>query len=569
MEEPRSGQHCPSCLRVLALDQIRNQATASQPLSPEGTARLIHELQVHQIELELQNEELRTVQGDLEATQRRYSDLYHRAPVGYCTLTPSGTITDVNQTLVEMLGTQTTDLLGKRLTAVVATEDQDKVYLFLKALGEQTKAPPVVLRLRRGKGFFWSRVEAIQLVEETGGQTVLRLAVSDITSERLQEEAVRMAEKLETTESLAGGIAHDFNNLLGGIYGYLTLARDHGNPGQEMLRYLDKADAVFVRAKALTQRLMTFTKRNAPTRTSLAFAPVVAKSVAFALDGTQTSSVLDLPKDLWGVSGDETQIAQVIDNLVRNASQAMDQAGGITIAARNTEVEEGNRHHLKPQRYVELTVADSGPGISPEVLPRIFDPFFTTKATGHGLGLATCQSIVVRHDGALWVESEGRQGATFHLLLPACWDQPSTSDSAPLGHHGSGTLLLMDDEEFFRDILSDYLQRLGYTVIAVANGDEALAVPTQTPPLKAAILDLKILGKRGGGDILGPLREHHRGIPVFAISGFSEDQVMTRPQAFGFQASLQKPFQFAELSAFLENQLGSDPTSSPGLPSAH
>lgn len=283
----------------------------------------------------------------------------------------------------------------------MATEDQDKVYLFLKALEEQTKAPPVVLRLRSGKGFFWSRVEAIQLVEETGGQTVLRLAVSDITSERLQEEAVRMAEKLETMESLAGGIAHDFNNLLGGIYGYLTLARDHGNPGQEMLRYLDKADVVFVRAKALTQRLMTFTKQNAPTRTSLALAPVVAKSVAFALDGTQTSSVLDLPKDLWGVSGDETQIAQVIDNLVRNASQAMDQAGGITIAARNTEVEEGIRHHLKPQRYVELTIADSGPGISPEVLPRIFDPFFTTKATGHGLGLATCQSIVVRHDGAL------------------------------------------------------------------------------------------------------------------------------------------------------------------------
>ncbi|MDP2724748.1 MAG: ATP-binding protein, partial [Syntrophales bacterium] len=369
------------------------------------------------------------------------------------------------------------------------------------------------------------------------------------------------AEKLEAIGLLAGGIAHDFNNLLSGIFGYIDMARmqaEKGN-GRGIENALSKACGVYDRAKYLTHQLLVFSKGGNPVRKTQSIVEHVQKAVSFALSGSNVSPVFAIPDEVWPCDFDENQIAQVFDNIVINARQAMPLGGNLDVAVRNISPGEAPEE-LSPHGYVCVSICDYGSGISKDHMPRIFDPFFTTKQQGSGLGLATSYSVVKKHDGIIHAESELGKGTTFSIYLPASSGQVPVMDRERRQlHRGHGRILIMDDEEFILDVASQMLTAMGYHVIAAINGDEAIAhvksAMQSGQPFRAAILDLTIPGGRGGKETVHALLEIDPDIKVAASSGYSEDPVMSKPSDFGFAGRLVKPYRLNDLTLLLKSLL--------------
>ena len=681
--------------KALAVLAVKAASRPAKPASFAEVEALVHELEVHQIELEMQNEELRRVQGDLEASRMRYFDLYDLAPVGYMTVAESGLVLEANLTIAALLGVHRSALLDHPIYDYIHPEDQDQYYLYRRKLFE-TKAPQACdLRLLQRNSAVWVHLTST-VATIRGGMTVCRVAVVDISERKQFEvaldaererlvvtlesiadgvittdaagkvvslnpeaekltgwsraealghpledvysaldpetraplvpspgsglaggqalevpqptllsrdgtervvahsagpivqapdqnlgtvvvfrditERLRLLENIQKTDKLgalgvlAGGIAHDFNNLLGGIFGYITMARDLGDPGPVTIKYLDKAASVFHRAQALTRQLLTFSKGGAPDKHLGDLGALIKETAEFALSGSNVLGRYSLAPDLWPCDFDHDQMAQVFDNLVINSRQAMPGGGVLKISAENVVLDGSAAPLGKPGRFLHLTFSDDGEGIQPRDIPRVFDPFFTTKQTGTGLGLATCHSIIQKHEGTVSVQSVWGHGCTFEILLPAsqgaCTGVPQASGSS---HHGAGTILLMDDEAMMREIVGRLLADMGYTVVEVATGSAALEALGSGRPICAAILDLTIRGGMGGADTVHAIRRQFPELPVFASSGFSEDPVMSQPGQYGFTDSIRKPYRKEDLAALLEKyRVGQEAGGPPG-----
>lgn len=381
----------------------------------------------------------------------------------------------------------------------------------------------------------------------------------ELEKQKLLENMQRI-DKLNSLSILAGGIAHDFNNLLGGIFGYVELAKSISDENDGAVKYLDKALTVFERAKALTQQLLTFSKGDIPKRETGRLGKFIEDSVLFVLSGTNISCQFDIANDLWLCDFDGNQIGQVIDNLLINSTQAMPRGGKVEISAQNIVIEAGEKLSIKQGKYIEIVIKDYGEGIKKEVLNSIFDPFFSTKPEGSGLGLATCYSIVKKHDGYIEVASEVGKGTTFYIYLPASVGQEVLNDQVVLsGHQGEGIILIMDDEDFIRDILSKMIESMGYTVIKAADGDAMLSLSEDLREkgkhIKCSFFDLTIPGGMGGKETRAKFSEIFPDVPVFASSGFSEDPIMAKPRDFGFTDSINKPFRLKEIVQLLEKYM--------------
>lgn len=381
----------------------------------------------------------------------------------------------------------------------------------------------------------------------------------DITERKRAEEALKNMQKLDSLGVLAGGIAHDFNNLMGGIFGYIDNAIEESK-NDSVTGNLKKAANTIERARALTQQLLTFAKGGAPIQKVDYLFPFVQETAAFALSGSNATCKYDIPTDLWACNYDKNQIGQVIDNIIINAQQAMPVGGTIELAARNVSFAEKEHPTLAKGDYIKISIKDCGIGIPKDLISKIFDPFFTTKLKGHGLGLATCYSIVNRHGGCIDVGSEQGKGSTFHVILPAFTESVSSvGGEAARTHKGSGTFLIMDDEEVMRETIQDMLASLGYTVVCKENGKDAVdffALETkQNRKIAGAIFDLTIPGGMSGTTAVEEIRKSNVEIPVFVASGYAEDQVMKNPTEYGFTASICKPFRKSELSEMLSKYL--------------
>ena len=245
----------------------------------------------------------------------------------------------------------------------------------------------------------------------------------------LEAELVRTS-KLESLGLLAGGIAHDFNNLLTVVMGNLSLVRDAPHLDPDSLACLEQAEGAVTRSHDLTMQLLTFAKGGNPVRAAVSLAGVVQEVARFALHGSNVSVEFAIAPDLWPAEVDKGQISQVVQNIVINAVQAMPHGGRVAIELANETVPAGDRL-LAAGRYVRLSVADNGPGIPPEAIPKVFDPYFTTKKSGHGIGLATVHSIVTKHQGHITVSSSLGAGSTFRIWLPASDHAPAPEPVVP------------------------------------------------------------------------------------------------------------------------------------------
>jgi len=375
------------------------------------------------------------------------------------------------------------------------------------------------------------------------------LVFRDVTEKQKLGESMQRAQKLESLGILAGGIAHDFNNMLAGIFGYLDIAKECAalHQTEQIPLFLDKALGVYDRAKGLTQQLLTFSKGGTPIRKTIRIAPLIQHSATFALSGSNVTCRFELADDLWLCDCDENQIGQAIDNIVINAKQAMASGGIIRVSACNVTDEPGH-----PGRFIRISIADTGVGMSKEILPKIFDPFFSTKTTGHGLGLATVFSIIQRHDGWIDVDSKPGAGTTFHLFLPASHEAAVHQDRhGTPSHAGAGRILVMDDEEFMLEIVGAMLKSMGYAVVPARNGREAIGLFTEAErtgdPFVATILDLTIPGGLGGRETAAALRKIAPNSIIVASSGYSENPIMANPTMHGFTDKIIKPYRRHDL----------------------
>ena len=521
------------------------------------TQRLVHELQVHQIELEMQNEELRKARDEVESGLEKISDLFDFSPVGYVTLDRDGTIREANLTSAGMLGIERSRLIMRVLGSFVSMADLPAFNAFLAKVFESgaREACDVTL-VKEGKPPVDVRIEAV--VDATGREC--RAAMTDITDRKRAEVDRLILSKLESTGILAGGIAHDFNNLLTVILLDLELARELTRSGEELARLLEESRNAALTARGLTQQLMAFAKGGAPVRKSGLLPGLIRESVRPALSGSAVRCEFSLADDLWPVEVDEDQFSQVMRNLVLNAREAMPRGGVVNVRAENALLPSREAPSLPPGEYVRISIVDQGIGIPKELLPKIFDPYFSTKQRGDqkgmGLGLTICHSVVQKHGGAITAESEAGVGTAFHIHLPASRKVPREERaSAPRTLPRHGRVLVMDDEEVVRKVVGMLLQRMGHEVQLVEEGQRAIDAyrdaEAEGRPFDAVILDLTVRAGMGGQEAIRALLEIDPGVRGIVMSGYSQDAVVLEPERHGFKGVLAKPFEIDRLREVL------------------
>jgi len=406
-----------------------------------------------------------------------------------------------------------------------------------------------------GRGPLYCLVEAVPWLDGQGMPGVL-YAVRDVTDIRRAEEERLRVRRIEALGVFAGGIAHDFNNILTIVLGNLALARADVAAGSESEGLLQSAEHACQQAAGLTRQLLTFSRGGAPVTRSIMLGGLLEETANYVLQGSKAKVQVRLPQDLWRVEADAGQIHQVITNIVLNAMQAMPDGGLVELSAENVRIGADDQPPMQPGSYVHVAIGDHGMGIEARDLEHIFEPYFTTKPEGHGLGLATCWSIMRRHGGYIHAESSVGAGTFFHLYLPRARARIELP-VVPLGHpEQTRRVLLMDDEREILAVSGEMLRRMGHRVTVARDGSEALAACHEAQaddlPFDVAILDLTIPGGMGGREAAERLRRMDPHICLIASSGYSNDAVMGDHRAYGFQGVLAKPYRREELEAAIE-----------------
>ncbi len=390
------------------------------------------------------------------------------------------------------------------------------------------------------------------------------LVFRDTTKERMVQDELFKAKKIESIGVLAGGIAHDFNNLLTAILGNINLARHYSGSPEQIGEMLADAETAALRAQNLTQQLLTFSKGGAPVIKTAPVDKVIVESADFACSGSNVHCVYGFAHDLRSVLIDEGQISQVIQNLVINSKEAMPTGGTIFISCENMSPPFEETLPDPDRNYIKITIRDQGIGILPEHIQRIFDPYFTTKDRGSGLGLSITYSIIKNHNGHIRVDSERGKGTTFSIFLPAAEPSGETAETDPKDappQKGSGRILLMDDEETVRKTTGQMLRHLGYEVVTASDVEDAVGKFTRAQdegsPFIAVILDLTMQGGIGGIECVRKLLLIDPGVRTLVSSGYSNDPVMTDFRKYGFSGVITKPYKVEELGRVLHEMIHS------------
>ena len=430
MAENCASRNNTADLRKRAEERLQKQSADLGVLAPENRWLLLHELQVHQIELEMQNEELRRTQVELEASRARYFDLYDLAPVGYLTLSEQGLILEANLTAANLLGMERSRMVKQPITHFIVREDEDVYYLHRKQLFETGARQVCEVRIQRKDGSqFWTRLEATMVQGGESEAPACRVAMSDINErKRLEQERqvmeahLRLKQKLEAIGTLACGVAHEINNPLTGIMGFAQLISARIDKSSPLGEYASEIMRQTERVATIVRALLTFAQHEAQSHSPADIREIIGATLSLihtVMPRDQITLELDVPENMPRIKCRSQQIQQVLMNLLTNARDALDEkypaCDPDKIIRVTTQV-----FQKDGKAWIRTTVEDHGTGISREVQEKMFDPFFTTKppGKGSGLGLAISHGIVEEHGGELHCESETGQWTRFHLDLP-------------------------------------------------------------------------------------------------------------------------------------------------------
>lgn len=565
------GKDTTSNLRRNAEERLAKEGSHPKVDDP---LKLIHELQVHQIELEMQNEELMQARAEIEAGLEKYSILYDFAPVGYFTLTDDGTIQDVNLTGASLLGDERAHLIKQHFSVFLSHEAHPAFVEFLgKVFKDTTKKTCEAMLSGNTDNPRYVHIEgiAIRTGKDLGWHCLM--AVMDITDRKrseAEEERLKaqlsQTQKVETIGTFAGGIAHDFNNILAAIFGYAELALVEANrPDLDKVRKnLNGVLQAGKRAKDLVTQILSFSRHDEMEYKPIMLYSTIKESLRMLRAIIPES--IEFRQNLHSsgmVLADPIQIHQLMMKLCSNAAQAIGRTEGVVqVSLKDVTVDETAAMQsltLNPGDYVKLTVSDTGHGMTPEVMARIFEPYFTTKGigSGSGLGLSVVQGIVKKHKGAITVESEPGKGTTFNIYLPRVEfkKEPEASPVEITLLTGTERVLFVDDEPVLVDLAKQALESLGYEVTATTSSTEALEVFKKNPDRFDLVITDMTMPDMMGDRLAQRILEARHDIPIILCSGYGEHISTKKLKGIGIHEYIMKPFVLSDLAKTIRKSL--------------
>jgi len=478
-----------------------------------------------------------------------------------------------NPAFERIMGYRKEEVVGKSPYMFSGGEQDSRFYAAIasKAMnGEYWKGR---LTNRRKDGTLLTADTSITPVRDADGKIVnFVIAKRDITREIVLEKQVQTAQRMEAVGTLAGGIAHDFNNALTGIIGFAELLRLRIPDDAKVRGDLDEILRCAERASTLTRQLLAFARRQViePVRLSLNAVVMELLRLMKKVSGEQIEVCTNLAEGIPSIVADRGQLEQVMMNLCLNSRDAMAKGGRFVVSTGVMTPSEDflRRNPFMPHgRYVALEVSDTGCGMDETTRERAFEPYFTTKTPdkGTGLGLSMVYGIVKQNRGFIFLESTPGEGTTFRMYFPGVEAAPEESreNAAAAVRGGNETILLAEDEEAIRNLAVRSLREQGYTVLAAADGEEAVAIAGAHPEISMAILDV-MMPRMGGKDVLDAIHRIRPGLPALFTSGYSTDQIHESFVLLPGIEFLPKPYSPASLAGRIRSVLdgkfrGSEP----------
>ncbi len=401
----------------------------------------------------------------------------------------------------------------------------------------------------------WIQDRGFPIRDEQGSLIWMCGVAADLTERKQLEAQLRHAQKMEALGTLAGGIAHNFNNLLMAMMGnasLMLLETDPAHPNYEKLKTIEE---LVNRGAELTSQLLGYTRGGTYQIKSIDLNQLVKEtSDTFAMTKKEIRVHQEFAEDLLGIMADEGQIEQVLLNLYVNAADAMPEGGDLFLKTLNTTHKgmRGKTYKVTPGNYVLLTVRDTGVGMDKKTMERIFDPFFTTKGLhkGTGLGLASVYGTIKAHGGYVDVGSQEGHGTTFSIYLPASEKNVIMGEKEKAAEvlMGTGTILLVDDEDMVLDVGEQMLKALGYKVFLARSGKEAIELYKANKDMVDLVLLDMVMPEMGGGETYDQMKEINPNLKVLLSSGYSINGQATDILDRGCNAFIQKPFRMSDLS---------------------
>ncbi|MGC8907695.1 MAG: PAS domain-containing hybrid sensor histidine kinase/response regulator [Desulfomonilaceae bacterium] len=593
--------------KYLSLTRLENGVLLSQSFHPllkggvflSGAARVLYDTEGNPtgaIESVRDITQQKLAEKSLRESQRQLAQIIEFLPDATMVINAQGQIIAWNRAISELTGVRASDIMGRGnyeyaipfygyprpvLIDLVINHDERVAgqYLYVKKEGDRLVSETYLEDFRgRGRTWFWNT--AAPLYDDDGKVIGAIEAIRDITSLKLVEEErfelekrLYQSQKLESLGIMAGGIAHNFNNLLQVILGNLELSLMELPSYSPSRSGLQRAYEAAERAARISSQMLAYTGHKMFIPTELDINELVKTNLVVqkSMASESIRVRLDLANLLPHVLGDENQINQVIANLTTNAIESI--GTGVGEIRISTSLQDCNSEYLQanlleepaiPGFYVCLEVSDTGCGMDPNTLERLFEPFFTTKFTGRGLGLAAVYGIMTAHKGAVMVQSEIDAGTTFRALFPvteealhafrerlSSTEAHAVTDSIP----SKGLVLVVDDEEWIRDLTIKRLEHLGYEALEAEDGDQAVEIFRERwKEISCVLLDLT-MPKKGGGQVFQEMRAISPGVKALLASGYHEEEALRRfgdtPPA-GF---IHKPHDLQTLEEKLEQVL--------------
>ncbi len=555
------------------LDQLLVWITKVQDGHYSGTQMEFPQKEISSVvhHFSLMVDSIKNREKQLKESESRLRLTFDHAPIGAAIVSLKGRFLQSNRELCRIVKYSADELKEMNIIDIIHPDMAGYMTAAIGQLrtGELEYHQDELLLVRKDGKNAWGRV-SLRVILNEDGQPIHFLPMienideqkkTQIEKQNLETRLVQ-TQKMEAIGTLAGGIAHDFNNILSAVIGYTEIALNielpPDAPARKSLQNVLKAG---LRAKDLVNQILTFSRQTEQELKPVEI-NIIVKEVAKLLRSSLPTTI-QIKQNVLGnslVMGDPTQIHQILLNLCTNAGHAMQAKGGVlTIELQVIDLKEDlvtDQIMLKPGNYVQLSVSDTGHGISNENLGRIFDPFFTTKERGEGtgMGLAVVHGIVQSYKGAINVYSEIGKGTTFNVFLPAI-ERRAEPDKRKMADipKGSGHVLFVDDESAIVEIVTSQLESLGYKVTSCHNGLEALELMKTTPDRFDLVITDMTMPKMTGDELAKEIKNIRSETPIILCTGFSSKLTSEDEKLPDIDAILMKPIILRDMATIVRN----------------